>query len=395
MNFFQQYDEQLNPNEHALVARAQRFCAGPFSNAVHAAHSRNEPFDGEWIRRWASEGMLGLQARQEDGGFDASYLCKVRVAQEMARHSFAAAFCMNNLQGIATRVSRHGSPKLKEELSTGLISGSVLGALALTELTSGSDLNAVATLARPVAAGWLIDGTKAWVTNGTIIDYAILLARVAEGERNDVAVFVARCDCGSTVERHEISVHGARSFRLAQIAFRDHFVPAWGLLYQPGDAFKTLMTSINAARVHVAAMCVAALYAALCEATGYCKSRHAFGKPLLRHQGLRWELAEVATRLEAANAFVFRAASDIDQGRNNPTLAAQCKKFAVDTGIWGIDQCARAMGAIGASEVHRLSMLQAEVRMAAFADGTNEMLLDRIGRNLADDYDSPPIAMPN
>jgi len=127
----------------------------------------------------------------------------------------------------------------------------------------------------------------------------------------------------------------------------------------------------------------------LSEAVAYCGSRNAFGKVLTGHQGLRWELAEVSVRLEAANALVFRAAEQIQHGANPVSLAAQAKKFAVDTAIWGIDQCVRIVGATGASAAHRLNMHQAEVRMAAYADGTNEMLLDRIGRGLPSDYPNP------
>jgi alkylation response protein AidB-like acyl-CoA dehydrogenase len=105
MSFFSQYDEHLTATERELVERARQFCAGSFSGAVHDAYLQGEPFAREWIIEWAALGMLGLQAKVEHGGHAASYLCKIRVAQEMARHGFAAAFCLNNLQGQVTRIS--------------------------------------------------------------------------------------------------------------------------------------------------------------------------------------------------------------------------------------------------------------------------------------------------
>lgn len=387
MNFFHQYDQNLTSEELTLVEKAQRFCAGPFSESVHAAHKRGEPFPAEWVSRWAGEGMLGLQAKRADGGFGASYLCKIRVAQEMAQHSFAAAFCMNHHQGSVTRISHGGSSRQREELLKPMLSGAVLATSAMSEPSGGSDVAALSATARPVEGGWLLNGTKTWLTNGMMVNQLILLARTEGAEGSDsIASFLVDCGNESSVERREIVVSGARSFRFAEITFRDHFIPEWAMFIQPGEAFKSSMTTVNAARVHVAAMCVAALYAALSEAALYCDARHSFGKSLLSHQGLRWELAEVATRLEAANALVFRAAHHIDQGDVIVSLAAQCKKFAVDTAIWGVDQCMRAMGAIGASDVHRLNMLYSEVRMAAYGDGTNEILLDRIGRGLAKEY---------
>ena len=115
---------------------------------------------------------------------------------------------------------------------------------------------------------------------------------------------------------------------------------------------------------------------------------------MLSHQGLQWQLAEVSIRLEAANALVYRAARLVDDDRLTMTLAAQCKKFAVDVAIWGIDHCVRAMGAVGATGMHRLNMQLSEVSLAAYADGTNEMMLDRIGRGLAKEYAEPLVMRP-
>ncbi|MBR0646113.1 acyl-CoA dehydrogenase family protein [Plastoroseomonas hellenica] len=387
MPFFSQYDEQLTPAETELVGRARRFCAGAFSAAIHEAYLRGEPFAREWITAWAALGMLGLQAKTEHGGHEASFLCKIRVAQEMARHGFAAAFCLNNLQGQVTRISLHGSDEQRRHVLEPLRSGAILAAPAMTEPSGGSDLGSLATTARRVDGGWSISGTKSWVTNGTIVDGITLLARMDAG--GELATFFVSLGGGDSLGRHEILLPGARSFRLAALELRDHFVPDWALLSRPGEALRAAMESVNAARVHVAAMAVASLHAALCEATRHCSSRQAFGKPLLAHQGLQWELAEVSIRLEAANALVFRAAQRVNSRLPAVTAAAQCKKFAVDTAIWGIDQCIRAMGAIGASGTHRLSMQLAEVRLAAFGDGTNEIMLDRIGRSLAKDYADP------
>lgn len=383
MAFFEQYDALLSPAERDLVATARGFCAGDFTAELHAAFLRDEPFDRRWITGWAALGMLGLQAKPEHGGHDASFLCKIRVAQEMARHGFAAAFCLNNLQGQVTRISQNGTAAQREQLLEPLCTGRLLAAPAMTEPQGGSDLGALATLARPVEGGWSLTGTKAWITNGTILDGMTVLARLEDGE---LASFFVLAGAAPAFTRQEIAVPGGRSFRLAELRMEGHVVPDWARLHQPGGALKAAMESVNAARVHVAAMAVASLQAGLAEAVRFSGARHAFGRPLLDHQGLRWELAEVALRLEAANALVFRAACAVNERRPAITLAAQSKKFAVDTALWGLDQCLRAMGAAGAAATCRIPMLLAETRLAAFGDGTNELLMDRIGRNLSRDY---------
>lgn len=387
MDFYHQYDVHLSAEERDHVAKARAFCAGAFSDSVFAAHMSGDAFPQKWIAEWAALGMLGLQAKRAHGGLEASYLCKVRVAQEMSHHGFAAAFCLNHHQGGATRLSQTGTSIQIERLLQPALRGELLLTTAMTEPAGGSDVSALTTTAVPVNGGWALSGTKAWMTDGLLVGGLIVLARVRDAAgAGEIASFYVPFGQAETVKRTEIVVPGARSFRLAEVAFDAHFIPDWCLIAAPGAALKASMASVNAARVHVAAMCVATLYAALCEAVDYCKGRQAFGKPLTEHQGLRWELAEVSVRLEAANALVFRAAEQIQTGGNPVALAAQAKKFAVDTALWGIDQCVRIVGATGAGAAHRLNMHFAEVRMAAYADGTNEMLLDRVGRSLSATY---------
>lgn len=393
MSFYDLCDQRLSAAERALVEAAGDFCRGEFSAHLLESHTQGRAYDSSWIGRWASEGFLRLQTPRELGGHDASFLCKIRVAQAMAEHGFAAAFAINNLQGSVTRVARSGSEKQRAEFLDGMLSGRTLCAAAMSEPDGGSDLGALKTKARRVDGGWLVSGTKSWVTNGLIIQCANLLARVdpACAEASDIASFLVPLTDGPTLRREELVMPGARSFRLSRLNFQDHFVPDWCLFNPPGQAFKSSMASVNAARVHVAAMCVASAKAALTETIGYVETRQAFGKPLLRHQGLGWELAEVSLRLEAANALVLRAAIAVQTGAAAVTLAAQAKKFAVDVAVWGLDQCQRAMGAIGASADHRLAMLSSETRLAAFGDGTSQMLLDRIAKGLAKEYGPSPV----
>lgn len=385
MSFYDSYDALLSPEERALVAAASDFCKGEFSNHLLESHNRSLPFDAAWIGKWAQAGFLGLQTPRHLGGHEASFLCKIRVAQTMAEHGFAAAFAINNLQGSVTRVASSGSDKHRDELLEGMLSGTILCAPAMSEPGGGSNLSAMTTCARRVDGGWLISGIKSWITNGQIIQCANVLSRVSPSTE-DLASFLVPLTDGVTFRREEIHMPGAHSFRLSHLIFQDHFAPDWSLFSQPGQGLRASMASVNAARVHVAAMCVASTRAALSEAVGYAQDRKAFGKPLIRHQGLAWELAEVSLRLEAANALVLRAAIAVQSGGPALILAAQAKKFAVDVAVWGIDQCLRAMGATGASATHRLAMLSAEARLAAFGDGTSEMLLDRIGKGLAAEY---------
>ena len=387
--FFAQIDALLTPAEQQIVARASDFCRRRIAADTLAAFGAHQSYPIAILEEWAALGFLALQAPQSVGGFDASFLCKIRLAQEVALYSFATAFSLNNLQGSVTRVARAGSARQQQAYLAGLVRGDLLGAPALTEPQAGSDLGALAMTAKRCDSGWLLSGTKTWVTNGQIVNLPLVLARrldSADGEAG-IASFLVHLDASaSTCIRREIQTVGGSSFRAAEIELHEHFVPDWAEFGAQDDAFKASMAAINAARVHVGAMCTATLYSALVETVAYCSERTAFGEPLIGHQGLRWELAEVATRLEAANALVTLAASHLNDGNAAVTLAAQAKKFAVDTAIWGVDQCMRCVGAVGTTNTMRLSMHQAELRFAAYTDGTGQLLLDRVGKNLAREY---------
>jgi alkylation response protein AidB-like acyl-CoA dehydrogenase len=387
MHFFEQYDAELTKHERVAVHNAREYCEGDFREEVCKSFVADEPFQRSIVAEWASLGLLGLQVDRSSGGLGGSYLAKIRVAQEMARHGFAAAFCLNNMQGIATRVSKQGTEKQRSAFLDGLMAGTLVGAPSMSEPHAGSDLGQLSCKAEPVEGGWVLNGTKAWVTNGTIADVLSVLCRVPESLGGEIASFLVDLR-GESVQRREIVNPGARSFRLAEITFENHFTPGWSLFYPPGEAFKTSLHSINAARVHVAAMAVATLHGAFTHALEYCGRRTAFGKPLVEHQGMRWGLADVAMQMEAANALVFRAASAIQRGQDVTVLAAQAKTLATSTAIEGIQACMQAMGAIGASAAHPLAMHAAEARMGSYADGTSEMLRDRAGKSLLKTYPS-------
>lgn len=387
--FFSQLDSLLNGAEQRVVAKAREFCAQHIAEDTLTAFCAGEAYPISILEGWASQGFLALQVPAAAGGAEASFLCKIRLAQEVALYSFATAFSLNNLQGSVTRVAKAGSPKQQDAYLARLIRGDLLGAPALTEPQAGSDLGALAMVAKRTNQGWVLSGTKTWVTNGQVVSLPLVMARLVNAGEHEgsIASFLVPLEKpSSTVSRRQIQTVGGSSFRAAEIEFREHVVPDWAIFSSPGEAFKTSMATINAARVHVAAMCTATLYSALAEAVEYCTKRNTFGEPLISHQGLRWELAEVATRLEAANALVVLAAQHIDEGNAAVTLAAQAKKFAVDTAIWGVDQCLRCVGAVGTTPTMRLSMHQAELRFAAYTDGTGQLLLDRVGKNLAKEY---------
>ena len=170
------------------------------------------------------------------------------------------------------------------------------------------------------------------------------------------------------------------------VLLQDCLVSDENVIHPPGEAFRVAMNAINAARIHVAAMCVAMLEAALAQAVSYCSKRRAFGQPLLGHQGLRWQLSDVATELEAAHQLVIRGAELVEGEQDTTLVAAHAKKFTVDVVCRGLATCMQVMGAEGVLDKYGLMRQFGEAKLAGYADGTTEMLTERVGQLLEQRY---------
>ncbi len=339
------------------------------------------------VREWAAIGLNALQVSAARGGGGAAFHTKLEVAEAIARVDFAAAFALNNMQGSVTRLEREGSPRQIARFLPSLMAGEIVCAPSLSEPGAGSDFAAITTTATQVAGGWDITGEKAWITNGAIADLLVLYAQTEPGSgARGIASFlvdlhapgVERLPPYALVGGHAIGACGIR-FTRVRVEEEDLFAP-------PGRAFKAGLRGITGARTHVAAMVCAMVDSALRLAVRYAMQRHSFGKPLLTHQGLRWQLVDVATDLEAARLLTARAADIIAAGGDAQVEAALAKKFAAEMACRSIAACMQVMGAEGLADRHPFARQMAAARIAALVDGSTEMQNERIGAALAARY---------
>lgn len=380
-SFYADWDALLTPHEVELVRRANSFCASELVPFAQRAHRTGEVLPKKLIQAWAALGLQGLQTPLELGGQGASYLAKIRVVQVLSRFAFAAAFSLNNSHSMVHMVATQTSDRLRDLYLGDLLSGKLVACIALTEHTGGSDLAATRTLAKKVDGGWVIDGEKAWITNATIADLAVVGAQTATGTAG-IGRFLVPLSVPGVERLGPHAVDAGSASGVGGLKFSNVFVPEDHLLEAPGEGFKRSMAAINGARVHVAAMAASCLERALEVAVDYGLNRTVFGRSLMDHQGLRWHLVDVANDLDAANALVLRAAQLIHAGESAELAGAHAKKFATSRAIWGIEQCMQSMGANGLLRTHGLQRQLAEVKMASYADGTTEILNERIGSHL-------------
>ena len=334
-----------------------------------------------------SDGFSGLMVPEALGGQGASFLCKVRGAGIMARACMSATFALNNTQSSIVRLVREGTPGQQERYLSGLLTGELVCAPSLTEPGAGSDATAMATTATQVEGGWRINGTKAWITNGTHADRLGLYAQTSPGAgTKGIASFLVNLGSPGVGPRRPHLMIGGSATGAAEIDFNEVFVADADVAAQPGLAFRTAMQGITAARVHVAAMVNGVVAECLDRAVDHAGSRRAFGLTLLEHQCLRWSVADVSMQLEASRLMTVRAAALIEQGESAIFEAAQAKAYAASMAVPAVSACMQVMGAEGLTDAHPFARHLAAARIAGYVDGTTEIQLDRIGAMLGKRY---------
>ena len=337
----------------------------------------------EVLRDAARAGLLGLEVPVEQGGQGLSFGCKWRVAEVLAAADFGLAMSVINTHNVANHLARTAAPEVVRQYLPALLSGQRSGCTALTEPGAGSDFSAITTLANRVGDDWMIDGRKAWIVNATHADVIVVYAQTAPGSgARGIAAFVVDGSRGGFIRDPRSDSTAAPGIDAGGFRLQGYRARAEELLHPPGEAFKAALASINGARTYVAAMCCGMVDECLRVASAYGSARHTFGKPLHEHQGWRWSLADAAIELEAARLLVDAAASRIDSGSDAQLAAARAKVFATRMAARHIAALMHAMGAEGLRDSHPFLRHLAAAQVATLVDGSTEMLLERVARDL-------------
>jgi alkylation response protein AidB-like acyl-CoA dehydrogenase len=333
----------------------------------------------EAVEAAAAIGLTGLEVPAEWGGLGLGFGIKAQVAEALGAADFGFTMSLINTHNVAAKLAREAPPDLARRYVPDLLAGRRLGCTALTEPGAGSDFAAIRTRATRTPLGWRIDGEKAWITNAAEADVIVLYAQTEGGSGGrGIACFLvdgrrkgfSRLPAFALSGQHAI---GAGAFGLDGYIAHDE-----EMLQPPGRAFKAAMNSINGARCYIAAMCNGMVGEALRTALDYGALRHSFGRPLADHQGWRWRLAEAGAELAAARVLVAQAAAQVEAGADAQLLSAQAKLVSTRLAERQLPALAQAMGAEGLKREHCFGRHLAGARVAAFVDGSSEMLLERI-----------------
>ena len=345
----------------------------------------SDEFPWDLWKEFTALGYLGLRYPEDVGGMNADPVTCMIFYEEITRASvgFAQAVIMNMLMGTHF-LHRFGSPAIKERCFLPALRGEKIATICFTEDQSGSDLAATRTLARKVDGGWVLNGTKNWITNGPIADFATVLATTdpAKGMKGLNFFLVEKGAAGFSSGQilHKL---GARGPVTGELVLEDVFVPDENLLgEEEGKGVVYLGEILDEVRCMTGAMALGIARTAFADGLEYARKRQAFGRPIGEFQLIRAKLAEMATEMEASRLMVYYAAWMIGEGLTPRKEAAMAKMFATETCLKVVDEVTRIYGGNGFAMEYGPQRYFRDARFLLYGGGTHEVLKNFIGREI-------------
>lgn len=339
----------------------------------------------ELWKEFTELGYLGLRYPEELGGMNADPVTAMIFYEEVARGSvgFAQAVIMNMLMGTHF-LYRFGSPAIRERCLLPAIRGEKIATMCFTEDQSGSDLAATRTLAKKVEGGWVLNGTKNWITNGPTADFATVLATTdpAKGMKG-LNFFLVEKGTPGFAPGQLLHKLGARGPACGELVLDNVFVPDENLLgEEEGKGVNYLGEILNEVRCMTGAMALGMARTAFADGLEYARKRMAFGKPIGSYQLIRAKFAEMATEMEAARLMVYNVAWMIGEGLNPRKEAAMAKMFATEMCLKVADEVTRIYGANGFASEYGPQRYFRDARFLLYGGGTHEIIKDFVGREI-------------
>ncbi|HVH68080.1 MAG TPA: acyl-CoA dehydrogenase family protein [Gemmatimonadales bacterium] len=353
------------------------------------ARTKIEPFAAEWDRtgHFARDvidelgrlGFLGMCTPEEYDGMGLDTVTYLLALEEIAAADAAIAVSVSIHNALpTTMLVRHGSPAQRERWLRPMARGELLAGFALSEPDSGSDAAALTTRAVREGDEWVLSGAKAWATNGATADVMLIMARSERG----VCAFVVPTEARGYRPGKPEDKMGLRASNTVALALEAVRLPADHLLGEEGAGFGYAMEALDAGRLGIATQAIGIARRALEHAVAYCAERKQFGQPLREFEAVRFKLADMATRVEAARALTLAAAARRDRGEEPTVPASMAKLFASETAMWVTTQAVQLFGGYGYMRDFPVEKLFRDAKVTEIYEGTSEIQRLIIARGL-------------
>ncbi|MBI5763105.1 MAG: acyl-CoA dehydrogenase family protein [Planctomycetes bacterium] len=345
-------------------------------------------FPADCVKQLGEMGYMGICVPEEYGGSGLDALASAIVVEELS-YADASIGVINSVQNslVNDPVMKFANEEQKKKWLPKMASGQWLNCFSLSEAGSGSDAGAMKCRAELVGNEWVINGTKLWVTNGSEADVVLLFVRTESGDkRNSSCILVEKKTPGLTVGKHEDKL-GIRGSSTTELIFENCRVPKENLIGERGQGLKIALTAIDGGRLGIAAQALGIAQAAHDKAVDYALQRRQFGKSLSEFQAIQWKIADMAVRIAASRALLYKGCWCKDQKMHSLHIPAMAKVFAAETASFCANQAIQVFGGMGYCREGEVERYLRDAKITEIYEGTSEMQRITIAETLINDPD--------
>jgi alkylation response protein AidB-like acyl-CoA dehydrogenase len=347
-----------------------------------AAIDREEQVPPDLLRELARLGLMGVNIPESLGGAEAGVVAYSLAMQEIAGAcaSTAVTMAVNNM--VAEVITFFGSEDQKQRWVPRLVRGDDLGAFALSEVSAGSDPGGLATSAERDGDGWILRGTKQWISHADTSGVFVVWARTGDAGPRGLSCFLVEASAEGVAITGKEDKLGLRGSHTCSVLFEDVRVPQSALLGELGQGFRIAMMALDGGRIGIASQAMGLAEAALTQGLAYAKERTTFGRPIADYQAIQWMLADSRTELDASRLLVHRAAHLKEQGGPFTREASMAKLYATEAAWRVCDRAVQIHGGYGYTKDFPVERYLRDVRVTRIYEGTSEIQRIVISRSV-------------
>ncbi|KAF5968060.1 isovaleryl-CoA dehydrogenase [Fusarium bulbicola] len=383
------FEAPSNEELDELRERVQEFTRREITEEVAAKTDKTNAFPAEMWQKLGEAGFLGITADEDVGGLAMGYQAHIIVMEELSRASgsiglsYAAhsQLCVNQLQ-------LNGSPEQKQKYLPGLIAGTSVGALAMSESGAGSDVVSMRTTAKAVDGGYVLNGSKMWITNGPDADVIVVYAKTEpEKASKGITAFIVDTKSEGFSCARKLDKMGMRGSNTGELMFDGVFVPTESILGKVNGGVRVLMEGLDLERLVLSAGPLGIMQASLDVALPFTHQRKQFGQPIAHNQLLQGKLADMYTKLQASRAYTYTTAKAVDEnGLIRTQDCAGAILYAAERATECTLDCIQLLGGMGYVEEMPASRLLRDAKLYEIGAGTSEIRRMVIGRAFNKEY---------
>jgi isovaleryl-CoA dehydrogenase len=373
----------LGEDIEALRSSVARLCREQLAPIAEGIDRDNQFPRALWPKLGAL-GLHGITVSEEYGGAGLGYLAHCVVMEEISRHSASVGLSYGAHSNLCiNQLFRHGTPEQRERYLPKLLSGEHVGALAMSEPGSGSDVVSMQTRAERDGDVYVLNGSKMWITNGPDADVVIVYAKTRrEAGPRGISTFIVERDARGFSSGDKLDKLGMRGSSTSQLFFDNCPVPAENLLGQLDGGVNVLMSGLDYERVVLSAGPLGIMQACLDVVLPYVRERKQFGTAIGQFQLMQGKLADMYTTLSACRAYVYAVARACDRGETSRKDAAGCILYAAEKATWCALEAIQALGGNGYINDYATGRLLRDAKLYEIGAGTSEIRRMLIGRSL-------------